>query len=290
MELLPAGCMGLVLFLLTLWISGASAASQEGSVSTAYQVKEHVEGRVHATSPVEPLRLGESNEVGLDLHGYKVHAIYANMKYYDDDTNGLVSSDDREEVSVARPDGSTYVSVVPNRLGHLKMNLEVQFTDGGAESTMIEADVVLPAQDPAKFLVARGGTGTSRTSGTLYMDLSETRESRLAPLVAYDETTRPVPIPAKYVRFSVIAPATVNAPIVVDQSTGQILSLHLGHALVEASFRGLSVLVCVDVKTLASDGSESSDCGELVPPGTAPPAGTMGRKPPSKIVVPVSPR
>jgi hypothetical protein len=269
---------------------GTSFRAQEAKDVPAYQVKESVSGRVEAQSPAEPLNLEEENEVPIQLHGYKVHAIYASLEYYDA-TNDLLYSDDAEEVVSHHSDGSAYLDVIPEKVGHLKLHLQVQFEDGGAESTTMETDVVLPDREPEKILVARGGSGYSRTVGTMYLDLSGARSTWLEPLAVYEGAAHPVPLPAKYVHFSIIASNGMDSPIVIDQSTGEVTARGIGHALVETTFGTLSVLTCIDVKMLASDGSERSDCHELVPAGMVPPpTGLEGKKPPSKIVVPTQSR
>jgi hypothetical protein len=50
-----------------------------------------------------------------------------------------------------------------------------------------------------------------------------------------------------------------------------ITALHIGHALVQATFEGVSTLVCLNVQENASDGSDRTVCPELVPEGMAAP-------------------
>jgi hypothetical protein len=78
----------------------------------------------------------------------------------------------------------------------------------------------------------------------------------------------------KFLTFKVIAADENNPPIAFNGTTGVITALRIGHALVQATFEGVSTLVCVNVQEDAGDGNDRTVCTDLVPPGmTAPKSG-----------------
>jgi hypothetical protein len=265
---------------------GFSQTPQEANRTNTYRVKGIVHGRLIVPPLAHPLKLADENEVPIQLQGYKVHAAYISCRYYDAAGNPSYSNDDAGVIVMNRPDGASYVNVVPEKLGKAQFHFEVQFEDGRAESASLDTEVVFPDRKPEKFLVARGGSGYTETSGTIYMDLSDSRERWLDPIAIYNVAAHPVPIPARYVHFTLIAATKNDPPVSIDESTGKIRARHIGHTLVQATFEDLSVLTCVDVKELASDGNEHANCQELVPAGMAQPlSGFEGKKPPSKVKI-----
>jgi hypothetical protein len=171
-------------------------------------------------------------------------------------------------------DGGAYIQVVPEKIGKLQLTVVACFADGVPSIARTDAEVVLPERVPEKFLVARGGTGHTRTAGTIEMDLTEMfNKVALDPLAVYKGADHPVPIPGKYVTFKVISAAEDEPPISID-NTGRISALHIGHALIQTTFQGLSTLTCVDVISNARFGGSRTVCRELVPEGmTAPTTG-----------------
>ncbi|HUN83915.1 MAG TPA: hypothetical protein VMU48_06025 [Terracidiphilus sp.] len=270
-----------------LCVTVISTAAQEKTSEPTYRVRGIVKGRLELPRPIAPFKLGVTNEVLVQLHGYAVHAAFAQFDYLDLAGN-LLTNGRETEVTVRRhPDGSTYVEVVPERVGKAEMQLEVLFADGGAQSATIEAEVTLPDKKPERFLVERGGG--NRTVGTIYMDLSRgSNQINLGPTAVFSEQAGPVPIPAEDVQFKVISANAADPPIRMDPTTGRITALHIGHAIVQTTFKDLSDLTCVAVMEDGGYGGERTNCADLVPPGmAAPPTGMEidGKKPPSKIRV-----
>jgi hypothetical protein len=132
-----------------------------------------------------------------------------------------------------------------------------------------------------------GGGGQTQSSGTIYLDLSEmSSHSGLGPMAIYHGAAQPAPIPPKYLHFKLITANGGDPPISIDETSGRITALKIGHALVQTTFEGLSDLTCVDVMENASDGSDRTNCQELVPAGMAAPLrGYEGKNPPSKVRV-----
>jgi hypothetical protein len=232
------------------------------------------------------LKLGEENEVAILLNGYKANKIYARFDYLDDDGNPSSSSVESETAITYHPASNADVKVVPERLGKAKLHLDVRFEDGAVQAEVLEIETVLSDDRPEKFLVARGGAG--RTFGTIYLGISGgSNHLVLGPMAVFPGANRAAPIPASYVRFTMFAADGSNPPISLDESSGKITALHIGHALVESTFDGFSELTCVDVMENASDGGDRTNCHELVPAGMTPPeSGIDLSKPPSKIRIP----
>lgn len=262
--------------------------AQENAPDPSYQVRRIVKDRLELSRRTIALKLGEPNDVPVQLHGYAVHSAFASFEYMDSAGNPLIDGPEAEVTMRDRPDDSAYVEVVPERVGKAELQLEVLFADGGVQSVTVAADITLPDEKPEKFLVNRGGDD-SGTTGTVYLDLSVgSNHINLNPKAVYSESAGPVPVPEEKVQFNIISANAADPPIRMDPSTGRITALHLGHALVQSTFEDFVDLTCVDVLEDASGGEDRTNCAELVPHGiTAPPSGIEieGKKPPSKISI-----
>lgn len=256
-------------------VAGTSQITQDETSGTSYKVKGIVNGRLQIPALTQTLKLEEANKIPILVNGYKVHSAFAKWSYYTIDGH-LMPPDGGNDVTVMyHSDGSAYVSIVPEKLGKLQIAMTVYFEDGGADVARVDAEVVYPDQKPEKFLVATMVTGHTRNSGTIYLDLSESsKHEGLEPIAFYKDAGHPVPIPPTDVSFKLITATESDPPISIDESTGIITALHTGHALIQTTFEGFTVLTCVDIMNNASDGSDRTVCPELVPAGmTAPVTG-----------------
>jgi hypothetical protein len=253
-------------------VAGMSQATQDEASGTAYTVKGIVNGRLQIPPLTQPLKLEEENEIPILLHGYKVHSADASWSYYYTNSQ-LAPEDDAKELTVMyHEDGSAYVKIVPEKLGKLQIAMAVYFEDGGGDVARVDGEVVYPDRKPEKAYVTTEQRGDFQISGTIYLDLSErSKMERLLPRALYKGAAHPVPIPLADVGFKLTTTKESDPPISIDNSTGIITALHIGHALIQTTFQGFSVLTCVDVMKNASDGSDRTVCPELVPAGmTAP--------------------
>ena len=266
--------------------AGSPLIAQTVASEPAYRVTRMVHDRLEIPHQSQPLKLGQENEVAILLNGHKVNKIYTRFDYLDADGNPLFSGTESEATVTYHPTSDADVKVVPEELGKAKLHFEVRFEDGAVQAEVLETETVLPDEKPAKFLIARGA-GPGRTSGTIYLDLSPmSNHATLGPMAIYQGAIRSVPIPATYVRFKLIAANEGDPPISIDEASGKITALHIGHALVESTFEGFSDLTCVDVMQNASDGGDRTNCHELFPAGMKPPeSGIDLSKPPSKIKI-----
>jgi hypothetical protein len=69
----------------------------------------------------------------------------------------------------------------------------------------------------------------------------------LAPTVTYDTTTEALPADPHFVQFVVCNLPGMDV-LRADQASGFVMPLRLGHALIEASFGGVTALACVNVR------------------------------------------
>jgi hypothetical protein len=264
--------------------SAAFGQSTEHKVAPdGYSVTGRVTGRVSLPVATGSLRVAEPNEIPLDLHGYSVHSVDIDTSYRD--TNGQLMPSEKDESDLAllhHPDGTAFVITVPPEPGNINVDVTVYFADGKRGRVNFNTVAVLPDDGPRKFYVTSPGA-----AGTIYMDFSEMgRTATLVPMAKFGGTADPVHIPLDLVRFKVIAPRGKSASVSVDSAKGEVTAVHLGHALVLATYRGSSALTCINVQQSAADGSDRTVCSELVPPGmTAPASGYENAGPPPKIKV-----
>ncbi|HTV82623.1 MAG TPA: hypothetical protein VME18_08230 [Acidobacteriaceae bacterium] len=131
--------------------------------------------------------------------------------------------------------------------------------------------VTYPDRKPVKIEVI---DGPGDDIGTVYLGLAdpvEFQDAGLFPRAFYAGAQHPVPIPYKDVKFTVISKTPADPPISLDDTTGEVKPVHLGHALVLTTFQGLDALTCIDVQRHGEDGCDRTVCRELVPPGMAAP-------------------
>jgi hypothetical protein len=243
-----------------------------------------VNGRLQIPQLTQPLKLEEENEIPILLHGYKVHSAFAQWSYYTVDGYVMPPDDGNEAAVMYHADGSAYVKIVPEKLGKVQLTIVASFEDGGLANARADAEVIYPDRDPEKVYVTTEQRGNFQISGTIYMDRSQSSKmERLLPRALYKDAVHPVPIPATDVSFKLITAKESDPPISIDKSTGIVTALHIGHALIQTTFEGFTVLTCVDVMNNASDGSDRTVCSELVPAGMAAPlSGFENSDPPRK--------
>jgi hypothetical protein len=244
----------------------AQESAQADNLRTGYISKGFAKGRLNILTLTNPLKLEEANEVPIELHGYKVHSVHVRVSYNDGYASRYPGFAQMDVPIMYHRDGSAFISIIPENLGKLHLQIDVDFDDGYFDVAKLDtAEVVLPDRKPENFYVNVG------SHGTLYLDLRKAKGVVIDPMAVYTGAAHPVPIPTEYLRFKIIKENESNPPISLDQSTGMIMALNYGHALVETTFGDLSTLNCVSVQEDASSGANSLDCSELVPTGMTPP-------------------
>jgi hypothetical protein len=255
---------------------------QDTQSESASSFKGLSKGRLEISPLKQPLRLEETAEIPLVLHGFAINVVRASWRY--DETSGkAVPRGDSEEVVIKyHPDGTAYVNFTPEGLGKVNFAVTIYFEDGYIETERLDAEVILPERKPESIYAMTGvGNESSVGPGTIYMDLSGRSHSRELDFKAlYKGAAHSVPIPLKLATFKIISADESNSPIDFNATTGVITALHIGHALVQATFEGATTLVCVDVQEDATEGSDRTVCPELVPEGMTGPKSGFENFPP----------
>jgi hypothetical protein len=250
-------------------VQGISQTTQNAEDEEAFKGIVEVNGRLQILPLIQPLKVGEENEIPIQLHGYKVHYAYVSWGYYQDGGTSWVRDGGNAATILRHEDGSTYVQIVPDKIGKLRLQVGAWFEGGGDEDGWIDAEVVFPDRKPEKFYIG----DDLKASGTINLGLSNMSSSKatLDAKALYKDAVHPTPIPLKYLSFRLITATESDPPISLDESTGLITALHIGHALIMTTFQGMSTLTCVDVMKYDNDGSDPTVCKELVPEGMSPP-------------------
>jgi hypothetical protein len=222
-------------------------------------------------SPIEnPLKLAEKNEISIKLGGYTVRGAVAEWDYYIAENSGNSHPLEESATLAVRygADGGAILDFLPNILGKIELRIIIVFEDGGIASKRVNAKVVLPERKPEKLIVAEGGGDNTRNAGRIFLDISATdHRTGIIPMAYYKDVPKPFHLQPRDVVFRVIDSADYDPAIDFNTSTGGIVARHVGHALIETRFEGLSNLTCVVV----SDGplpAQPPDCHELRPPGS----------------------
>lgn len=232
------------------------------------------EGRLQIPPLVHPLKLEQANEIPILLHGYKVFGADLSWSYYAYGYSIPSEGFGSKDITVQfHDDGSAYVNFIPERLGKVQLSISACFEDGGMDDAEIDAEVVYPDRKPEKLYIISRQSDDDRPFGTIDLDLSKAfRTERIFPKARYYGASHLVPIPVKDVSFKLITAPDSDPPISLDEKTGQITALHVGHALIQTTFQDLTVLTCVAVWENANFTGEGTVCAELVPEGMTPPS------------------
>ncbi len=264
---------GLLLAHLCLLSGGACDAQGSSSRSTEkqYQTTSIGDGRVSILALSDPLRLAESNEIPLRLNGYAVHSAEASLSYFGKQRSpGPIESSSVVAV-MHHADGSAYITITPEELGKVEVIVVIDFEDGAFESERMDYSVVLPNRKPQAFYVRESGLSEPTALFTIYLNLSEQdRRSEIEPIARYEGMERPIRLPVDAAAYKLIYVGN-EVPVEFDESTGEITAQNVGHVLIESSFEGLTYLTCVAVQKTQDDGSDRTNCSELVPSGMTPP-------------------
>lgn len=256
----------------SLLICSASLISTAWSQST--QERHMVIGRVQIPAIAHPMKLAEPNQISIQTSGQRVTSVIAHWAFYY--PGSLVASpmyegDDIPPVSYDS-NGGAYVRVTPLKLGKLQLTLFVSFEDGGTERKTIDLQVGPSERPPERLVITPGGGDNRRNHPVISLDLSDAhRKIDIFPAAIYKNVIPPVRLKASDVTFKLIN--SPGAAAEIDPSTGIVTAQHVGQALLETSFAGVSTLTCIDVMNDVRVG-RGSRCEELLPPGRRlPPSG-----------------
>lgn len=216
-------------------------------------------GRVTVHAPSHVLRLGEQNVFDLELKGPALRKLLVGQSQPDAQGNFVVMSDDQgQELALEhRPDGGTFVNVVPYGLGTVQFTFFAVFADGGFERVDVTGQVA--AQHPARKLSFDDGLARAPGRSNVYMAVGQ--QKKLWLYAEFEGVPQPIVVTAKDIRFKVRQTGGDKPPIQLDPKTGTIDSLRLGDALIESTYAGASLKFCVMVRE--TDSYSPGDCTEL---------------------------
>jgi hypothetical protein len=246
--------------------SRPAGAAEENSAVSQVQTTPQTNGgsRVKIDPNPREFKFAQENKIPIDLDGHAVRQITAGWK-------SLWESGASESLLAVQhgQDGSTYVNVVPSRLGKLKLVLDFLYEDCAFEERVVDVDVLPPPAQPQRFILASRSSGGDYTTkvGTVHLDFANFNALVLTPVAFYQGFDAPVPVFADDVVFSVITRTnnTGESPIAFDPGFRGVKPLKVGQALIKATFRGKSAYACVDVMADTRKTSERSDCHDFLP-------------------------
>lgn len=251
--------------------------------SQSPQQRHIVVGRVQIPAVTQTLKLAEPNPISFQVGGERITSVSARWTYYVG--NVPHPADEEDSVLPVSYDstGGASVSGTPLKLGKAQLTLFVSFADGGVERTRINVQVVQSQQQPERLVITPGGGDNRRNHPVISLDLSDAhRTIDLFPAAIYKNVTSPVRLKASDVTFKLIN--SPGAAAEIDPSTGIVTARHVGQALLETSFGGVSTLTCIDVMSDVRMGP-GFRCQELLPPGRKlPPSGMeLDSTPPPQV-------
>lgn len=228
------------------------------AASAFAQSSQSPKGRVTVHVPRQPLHLGEENAFDIDLIGPPLRVLGVSQSQPDAQGNFVLMSGDKgQEPEVKRRgDGSTYVNVVPMGLGTVQFTFMAVYVDGYAEQVDVTGQVV--AARPARSLVLQ--QAFTSAAGRPKVSMTVGLQKVLGLAAEFEGVPQPLNVPAKDVRFKVRQ--TSGAPAIrFDPAISTIDSLRLGDALIESTYAGAKLTICVMVRE--SDVYSRRDCEEL---------------------------
>jgi hypothetical protein len=263
------------------------------SWSQSPQQPHAVVGRVQVPAVTQVLKLAEPNPISIWVVGGSVRSVLSSWTYYVGNIPHPTAEDDSVLPVLYDPSFGAFVSATPMKLGKAQLSLFVIFTDGGFERKTINIQVVQAQRPPEKLVITPGGGDNRRNHPVISLDLSDAhRTIDVFPAAIYKNVTRPVPLKASDVSFKLISPLGTDAGTTtaaeIDPSTGIVTARHVGQALLETSFGGVSTLTCIDVMNDVRLGPNSR-CEELLPSGRSLPPSLMelDPTPPPVVKVPI---
>ena len=237
------------------------AAQVQSSSATTSEEPFPADDRLEIPPIHNTLRVAEPNEIPVLVHGSGLKAISSDQRIAgvdQIDPYGMEGGEQTPEL-LHHSDGSTYVDIVPIRLGKLSIRFMADFADGGYAFQTITADVGPSRVPPA----ALGSSGHLLPNG-LFIDITQHSPSYLSPEAYYYGMKARIPVPPQFVTFDV---KTVgNPPVIqIDPASGKVAPLRQGDALLETRYAGVAMHTCIQVRDAPyfADVSNRDYCKEL---------------------------
>src|SRR5579863_1285509 len=144
---------------LAFCVSSAACLSQSDDkrepVERSYQVTKFVEGQLAVDLNGPQLQLGIVNKLTIKLGVHHLNAVYLDLQYYGND--GELHPDynrgNGEEKVAYDPDGNAYVTFEPDKVGKVRLTFLIDVDSDERDVERKDAEVVLPVQQPEKFMI-----------------------------------------------------------------------------------------------------------------------------------------
>jgi hypothetical protein len=225
---------------------------------------------IDVVAPSQKLKLAEKNDIHLRVYESGLSSI--GITQYQGDIKSSSFSEipgSYSQVPVTyQTDGSAVIQVTPLRLGDVWLVIRGGFPNGGLFVKRVMVEVELSSRQPQRLMVAGGSglPGTTRIS--LYLHKQPLKKV-MQVFAFYDGIETPIAIDASAVVYK-MRTNDDKPPVELDETTGLLTPIHVGHALVESSFARLKALTCVVVEENfgpSTPADDHSQCQELLQDG-----------------------
>jgi len=236
-------------------------------------VKDRFEADERLQIPLEGVSLpfGEPGKLTVRLAGpgeLRTAAYHQLMQYYVSHESTAFEDPETDETRqlgmvLGASDGSTFVNLVPQRMGKATFRIDVLFADGGVATQTFEVAVKPPEKPPMQLMNSIDGTHMDlfMAATTLHLLLTAPNNVRkLFPVVQMKDNQPLILLNASNVKFEV---KQAEDPVIrLDPASGEVTGLRMGHGLIGTSFAGAESETCVVVIADLTKG-DPSNCEEL---------------------------
>jgi hypothetical protein len=188
--------------------------------------------------PLPHAILGTPLDIPLQLSGLGLAAGVTSLFVSQADPHGEIQAGSGP-AALRVSDSTSYVEVVPQRLGPITFTITAWFADGGLATSSVNADVQPPASPPLSF--------TADVLPVLVITLGSAEPiARLHPVATYPGILENIPVPSEFLQYTVL-PAAGPTPVSIEPN-GLIRALQPGRATIEVHFGSASDAIPVIVK------------------------------------------
>jgi pimeloyl-ACP methyl ester carboxylesterase len=219
------------------------------------------------TIPNQELLLGEPNAVTITIHNPSITTVESMQSVRlngDDNLTEAVEGGDLETTVLKRNDGTSYILITPLHVGGLILDLYAHTPDGALWHTKVPVVVKPSSRKPEELMLAQQGA-RGENVGVLELPIKGGFiRNVVVPQIRFNDAKFLLDLPASALSFQV---RNQGADVIeLDTTTGEIKPLREGHALLQATYQGVTNLTCV-VVTKESLASPDSSCEDLLQPG-----------------------
>jgi hypothetical protein len=277
-----AACGGPILSSAQAVTEGAQAAVHSSTVAqndTTHRPRQHLVKQGLRVLPLQtPMRLAQEARLPIELtRSGSIDSIYLTQKLCVarcDDPSGEATyefiHDGFSQPQVRyNSDGSAYLEVVPRRMGTVRFDILLSFSDGAFLRLSVDETVGRPASVPLDISVTNNNLGgPSFQIRTALLGKDGSRGRVFLPMFAkFAGEKNTFEIDEPYITQR-IRQARNEVILEHGETPGSLFGVQKGQALVTSSFEGWQVLTCVVVHDRGPEtGAFSDGCSSLLRPG-----------------------